>query len=177
MTHLNDGNRAGRPTIRRRQSDNIARCNRFWNEFCLRFEGGEDGFELAGAEGAEDLGFEVADGGGAGGESGDGFFAGGLGKNYPIVFAHGPEEFDDADAELSSGFLGSSRAPDRIDDVTDSFVGVLKQQDVAGHGARSFGVRLRVSHNQRWVCNYFFPWVYLGWRVESRISLCFSASK
>src|ERR1700693_2330416 len=88
-------------TIWRRQATAQAHmpCNRFWSDFCLLVEGSEDGVEFAGAKGAEDLGFEVAHGGGAGGESCDGFFAGGLGKNYPVVLAHGPEELDDPDAE------------------------------------------------------------------------------
>src|ERR1017187_3998583 len=52
-------------------------CNRFLSDFCLLLEGSEDGVEFAGAEGAEDLGLEMAQGGSDFGESRNGFFAGG----------------------------------------------------------------------------------------------------
>src|ERR1017187_7405458 len=118
-------------------------------------EGGEDGVEFACAEGAEDLGFEMAQGGGAFGESGNGFLAGGFGEDDAVVLAHGPEELNDADAEFARHFPGCGGPFDRIDDVVDSLVGVLKQQDITSHDARSFGVELKYSHNQRLVCNLF----------------------
>lgn len=130
-------------------------CNSLLNDSRQLLEGGEDGVEFAGAEGAEDLGFEVAHGGGGGGESGQRFFARGFDDDDAVVFAHGPEEFDNADAELAGHFLGGSGPFDRVDDVADSLVGVLEQQDVASHRVASFKVESQFSHNRRLIRNHF----------------------
>jgi hypothetical protein len=148
---------------------------------CRLFEGGEDGIEFAEAEGAEDLGFEVADGGGAGGEGGDGIFAGSFGEDDAVVLAHGPEEFDDLNAKLGGGFLGGGGPLDRIDDVADSVISILKQQDVASHQSRSFGLKLNfftiISGAQRFFSTDFYlveagkgAFNWRGWRVESDAS-------
>lgn len=176
-------------------------CNRFLSDFCLLLEGSEDGIEFAGAEGAEDLGFEVTQGRGAFGESGNCFLAGGFGEDDAVVLAHGPEEFDNADAEFAGHFLGGGGPFDRIHDVADSLVGVLKQQDVTSHHARSFLGKLEFSHKRRLECNLFQMGIicrvnvvqsrrkdrclqhiryectsnHCGWWVESDGYLCFSA--
>src|ERR1035438_6506984 len=157
-------------------------------------EGGEDGVEFACAEGAEDLGFEMAQGGGAFGESGNGFLAGGFGEDDAVVLAHGPEELNDADAEFARHFPGCGGPFDRIHDVTKPLIGVLKQQDVASHRVASLWCELEFSHRRRGVCNLFqmgnicrASWMHAGrgnerlphanegtsnhcrWRVESCI--------
>jgi len=101
-------------------------------------QGREDGVEFADLEGAEDFGFEVVRGGRAGGEGGDGIFAGSFGDEDAVVFAHGPEGPENTDAESAGHFLGGSGPFDRVDDVADSPVGVLEQQDVVRHDEASF---------------------------------------